>query len=180
MSKIGKKPILIPSGVDVTIDGEKVMAKGPKGELTYRIHDVLTVRVEDGKVLVAPKENNGEHSVAWGLDRALINNMIVGVSEGFQKILELQGVGYKAAVKGDVLELNLGYSHPIAFSIPEGIAISVEKNILKINGIDKDLVGYTAAEIRSLREPEPYKGSGVRYSDEVIKLKPGKKAVAAG
>jgi len=180
MSKIGKKPILIPSGVEIKIDGNLITAKGTKGELTHTFSEILTARMDDGKLFIEPKEKNGEHSVIWGLERALIRNIVIGVSDGFQKNLELQGIGYKAAVKGDVLELNLGYSHSIPFAIPEGISITVEKNILKIQGISKELVGYTAAKIRSLREPEPYKGSGVRYENEVIKLKPGKKAVAAG
>ncbi|MDP2647919.1 MAG: 50S ribosomal protein L6 [Candidatus Yanofskybacteria bacterium] len=180
MSKIGKKPILIPQGVDIKIEGGLITAKGPKGELSRVIPEVLKAEMADGKLEIKPKDGGKEHSTAWGLHRALVHNIIIGVSNGFEETLEFQGVGYKAIAKGEDLELNLGYSHPIQFKNPGGITFKIEKNLLKIQGIDKELVGYVAAKIRSMREPEPYKGSGVRYSNEVIKLKPGKKAVAAG
>ncbi|HYU64989.1 MAG TPA: 50S ribosomal protein L6 [Candidatus Paceibacterota bacterium] len=177
MSKIGKKPILIPSGVEIKIEGSLISAKGPKGETSRKLPEILEATLTDGKLEIKPKTGGKKHSVIWGLHRALVRNMIIGVSEGFEETLEFQGVGYKAIAKGEDLELNLGFSHPIQFKNPGRIIFKIEKNLLKIQGIDKQLVGYVAAKIRSLKEPEPYKGSGVRYVNEVIKLKPGKKAV---
>lgn len=182
MSKIGKRSIGIPSGVEVSIHEGLFTAKGPKGTLMRRIPEFLSVSVTDGAVSVVPAdgEAHGEMAARWGLERALLRNVIIGVSAGFEEVLELQGVGYKAAVRGNVLELNLGFSHPVGVLAPEGISFAVEKNIIKVSGSDKELVGCTAANIRALRPPEPYKGSGVRYAGEVIKLKAGKKAVVAG
>lgn len=183
MSKIGKKSIPVPSGVDVKIDGSSVAVKGPKGELIHELPSFLALEVLEGKAQmkligdVQGKERK-ERIRQWGLERAEIKNMIVGVSHGFDKALELQGVGYKAIPKGSDLQLSLGFSHPIPFKIPQGINVKVEKNIVTISGIDKELVGHVAAKIRALKVPEPYKGHGVRYVGEVIKLKAGKKAVA--
>ncbi len=180
MSKIGKKPIAVPSGVDVSFTDHTLTVKGSKGTVTRVVPVFLDVTIQDGKVFVAPAEGgtHGELAARWGLERALIRNMIVGVSKGFQEALELQGVGYKAMVKGGGLELNLGLSHPVVVPTPEGITFTVEKNIVTVSGSDHEVVGRTAASIRSLRPPEPYKGSGIRYVGEVIKLKAGKKAVA--
>lgn len=176
MSKIGKKPILVPTGVAITVQDRTVTVKGPKGELSREIPAGLDLRVEGNLLLVRPTD--GPDSTTWGLYRALVKNMVVGVSEGFTRALEFQGVGYKAAVKGSDLELSLGYSHPVTVRAPEGITFSVEKNTITIAGIDKELVGHVAATIRSKREPEPYKLSGIKYVGEVIKKKAGKKAVA--
>lgn len=179
MSKIGKKPITLPSGVDLKVNGNEVTVKGPKGELKRTISEKVDVTVADGKVQVALKNPVKQDFPFWGLERALVNNMIKGVSEGFIETLELNGVGYKAIPKGNDLELSLGYSHTITFKTPAGISFKVEKNVITITGIDKELVGYVAAEIRKMKVPDPYKVHGVKYADEVIKTKAGKKAAAA-
>lgn len=180
MSKIGKKPIEIPQGVSVKIEEGTIYVKGPKGELTEPFIEGINVVVEGNLIKLSLKGEDRENLAKWGLKRALIANMITGVTMGFEKVLEFQGIGYKAAVKGKDLELGLGYSHPITISGVEGIMFSVEKNAIKVSGLDKELVGKIAAEIRSKRLPEPYKGSGIRYKGEVIKKKAGKKAVASG
>jgi len=179
MSKIGKKPIMLPSGVDVKVSGSEVTVKGSKGELKRTISDKVDVKVADGKVEVSLKAPNKQDFPLWGLERALVNNMITGVSNGFTETLELNGVGYKAVPKGNDLELSLGYSHTIPFKTPAGITFKVEKNVITITGIDKELVGYVAAQIRKMKVPDPYKVHGVKYADEVIKTKAGKKAAAA-
>lgn len=179
MSKIGKKPILIPGGVDVTVSGDSVSVKGPKGELKRTVSPAVAVAVADGKVSVSLKEQGADNFPTWGLERALIRNMIIGVSEGFRETLELNGVGYKAVAKGNDLELSLGFSHTIPFKAPAGITFTIEKNILTVFGIDKELVGYAAAQIRKMKVPDPYKVHGVKYADEVIKVKAGKKAATA-
>ncbi|HXK40933.1 MAG TPA: 50S ribosomal protein L6 [Candidatus Paceibacterota bacterium] len=178
MSKIGKKPIEIPAGVDVKIEAGTLTVKGPKGELTKPLTEGVNVVVDGNLVKLTPVEGNKENIAKWGLQRALIANMIIGITEGFEKVLEFQGIGYKANVKGKDLELSLGYSHPITIPGTEGITFSVEKSSIKISGPSKELVGKVAAEIREKRPPEPYKGSGIRYKGEVIKRKAGKKAVA--
>lgn len=178
MSKIGKKPITIPKDVQVKMDNGFVSVKGPKGELKRFIPGSVDLNIEGEVLKVIPK--NIQDSATWGLASALIKNMIKGVAEGFETVMEFQGVGYKAVVKGDDLELGLGFSHPVTVKAPEGITFKAEKNAIRIQGIDNELVGKVAAEIRSWRRPEPYKGSGIRYKGEVIKRKAGKKAVAAG
>lgn len=180
MSKVGKKPIDIPSGVTVSIKEDVISVKGPKGELTKPLTKGVNVIVEGNLIKLTPMEGDKENIAKWGLQRALVANMIIGVTQGFEKVLEFQGVGYKANAKGKDLELSLGYSHPITIPGVEGITFSVEKNSIKISGTDKELVGKVAAEIRTKRLPEPYKGSGIRYKDEVIKRKAGKKAVTTG
>jgi large subunit ribosomal protein L6 len=179
MSKIGKKPIEIPKGVEIKIDGVSVSVKGPKGELKKSFDNSLTIAVSEDSVVVGLKEGS-EQVALWGLTRALIANMVKGVTTGFEKNLEFEGVGYKANVKGETLELNLGYSHPIIMNIPAGLAVKVEKNVIKISGINNELIGKFAADIKSKRLPEPYKGSGIRYSGEIIRRKAGKKAATAG
>lgn len=174
MSKIGKQPIALPSGVEMKREDGTISIKGPKGELSREIPGTIEVKTEENMLTVAPTD--GVHPAQWGLWRALINNMVIGVSEGFAKTLEFQGVGYKANVKGQDLELHLGYSHPITVTAPEGVSFDVEKTTIKVSGIDKEMVGHVAALIRSKRKPEPYKGAGIRYSDEVIRRKAGKKA----
>jgi len=184
MSKIGKKLIAVPSDVEVNINSNFISVKGPKGELKRDVSDFLALSLSDNQISVKPKDEKSLRDknvrALWGLSRALISNMVKGVSDGFEKTLEFQGVGYKAAVKEGELELGLGFSHPVKIQAPEGIEFKVEKNTIKISGIDKDLVGRVAANIRSKRKPEPYKGSGIRYQGEIIKKKAGKKAVAAG
>ena len=176
MSKIGKKIIEIPKGVEVKIDADSVWAKGPKGELKKTFHDSVSISVEGNNIIVKNKKTDSPDTALWGLVRSLLANMIKGVNEGFEKNLEFEGIGYKASVKGDNLELNLGYSHPIFIKAPAGIEFKVDKNVIKISGIDKELVGHIAAEIKSKRLPEPYKGKGIRYAGEVIRRKAGKKA----
>ena len=178
MSKIGKKPVQVPKGVDVKIDGSLISVKGPKGELKMTLNDVVSVSVQEGSVSVNLKDNQDKAEI-WGLTRALIANMIKGVTNGFEKNLEFEGVGYKANVKGSELELNLGYSHPISIKIPDGINVKVEKSVIKIEGMDKESIGHFAAEVKTKRLPEPYKGSGIRYVGEVIRRKAGKKAATA-
>ena len=182
MSKIGKKPIPIPEKVEVKVDSGFISVKGPKGELRKPISKNVSVSIEGSNVVIKPAVNAQLKQVMaeWGLTRSLIANLIKGVTEGYEKILEFQGVGYKASVKGASLELGLGFSHPISVPAPDGISFTTEKNVIKISGADKELIGEVAAQIRSFRVPEPYKGSGIRYQGEVIKRKAGKKAVAAG
>ncbi len=178
MSRIGKLPIKLPSGVDVRIEPGSIEVKGPKGSLSRSVPASVSVRAEDGLLLVSRENDERRNRALHGLMRALIANMVKGVSEGFKKNLEIIGVGYRAAVDGKTLRLDLGYSHPIFYPFPTGIEIKVEKNTLvSIEGIDNELVGQTAAEIRRFRKPEPYKGKGVRYAGEVIRLKVGKKNV---
>ncbi len=177
MSRLGKLPIKINPGVTVTVDGQLATFKGPKGELKLNIHESATVTVENDELKVAPKDINSKNARAfWGLTWSLVKNCVIGVSEGFEKKLEINGVGYKANVAGRKLNLNLGFSHPIEFELPEGINASVEGNVITISGVDKCLVGEIAAQIRKKRKPEPYKGKGVKYVDEIIRRKAGKAA----
>lgn len=184
MSKIGKKIIPVPEKVEIKLENNSISVKGPKGELTRQIPKNLEIKFADKNISISPKSatdvENKDVKAVWGLTRALAQNMIKGVTSGFDKVLEFQGIGYKANVKGNELELIIGYSHPIIIPAYPGIEFKVEKNTIRILGIDKELVGKVAAEIRSQREPEPYKGSGIRYQGEVIKRKAGKKAVASG
>ncbi len=176
MSRIGKLPISIPDGVEVKVDGNTVSVKSKKGDLKQEIHPTINIEVKDGNVVVTRQDDSKQSLSYHGLYRSLINNMIEGVSKGFKKSLEINGVGYKAELKGQVLNLALGYSHPIDFQIPDGIKVEVDKtgrNVV-LEGIDKQLVGQVAANIRSFRKPEPYKGKGVKYTDETIIRKEGK------
>ena len=180
MSRIGKQFITLPSGVDFKIEGEWMISKGPNGELRKLLDPRLVVELQAGQITVRPKETTAELELGalWGLYRSLIANMVKGVTDGFSSVLLLQGVGYRATAKGGDLELSLGFSHPILIKAPTGITFAVDKNRLTVTGIDKELVGQIAASIRSKRKPEPYKGSGVRYENEVIIKKAGKKAAA--
>ncbi|MBU4360776.1 50S ribosomal protein L6 [Patescibacteria group bacterium] len=189
MSRIGKKPILIPEKVDVKIDNDFVIVKGPKGELKQKLIPEIKLNFSDDKkelnVDIKNKDVKKEKAL-WGTFRQLINNMIIGVTEGFEKKLEINGVGYKAVITGKTgsasggeLVLNVGFSHPVNFKIPENIDIAVEKNLITISGIDKQLVGETAAQIRKIKKPEPYKGKGIKYVDEIIRRKAGKQAKGA-
>ena len=175
MSRIGKNPISVPSGVEVKVDGQDVAVKGPKGELSVTIAEPIIVSLEDGVVTVARPDEERESRSLHGLSRTLINNMIVGVTEGYSRALEIVGTGYRVLAKGSNLEFALGYSHPIVVEPPEGISFSVDgQTKVAVHGIDKQLVGETAANIRKLRKPEPYKGTGVRYAGEIVRRKVGK------
>ncbi len=179
MSKIGRKPISIPEGVEVKIDGLVVTAKGPKGELKDTMHKGVNIEIKDSVVEVKVEKPTKETRSLWGLDRSLISNLIEGVSKGFERKLEINGVGYRAAVQGKKINLDLGFSHPIEMDIPEGIEADVKKNLLTLTGIDKQLLGQFASDIRKLRKPEPYKGKGIKYIEEHVRRKEGKKAGAA-
>lgn len=176
MSRIGKKPIAIPAGIEVTIDGTLISVKKGNNVSTVETHGRVYAKIEDNQVVLSKVGETKESAAFWGTYRALTANAINGLHEGFTKTLEINGVGYKAAVKGNVLELILGYSHPINFEIAKGLDISVEKNIITIKGADKQQVGQAAAIIRGFRKPEPYKGKGVKYTDERIIRKAGKTA----
>ncbi len=181
MSRIGKVPIKIPDGVTVTVVDNTCSVKGPKGELRLPVHRRVQLSVADGAVTVSVSDPNEKRDRAlWGLFRVLVANSIEGVQTGFSKQLELRGVGYRASAEGRNLNLNLGLSHPVSFSIPEGVTVTVEKNVLTVGGIDKQLVGETAATIRRLRPPEPYKGKGIRYVNEFVRQKAGKVVKSAG
>lgn len=186
MSRIGKQPIIISSGVTVDIEDSHnvVRVRGSKGELQKKFSMLLNIEKKEGEqstIEITPNDkSNRQAKRLWGLTRTLISNMIKGVSEGFEKQLQIEGVGYRASVEGKNLALSLGFSHPVKVDAPEKIEFKVEKNIVTVSGIDKELVGQVAASIRSLRKPEPYKGKGIRYVGEVVKRKAGKKAVASG
>ena len=176
MSRIGKRPVAIPSGVTATVDGQTVKMKGPKGQLQFIVHDDVEVKFEDGAVKVAPRVKTNRGQAMYGTARAQVANLVAGVTKGFEKKLEITGVGYRAALQGKNLQLALGYSHDVVYPIPEGIAITVPKPTeIVIVGNDSQRVGQVAAEIRSYRPPEPYKGKGVKYANEFIFRKEGKK-----
>jgi large subunit ribosomal protein L6 len=176
MSRIGKKAVAIPKGVTVSVSGQEVKAKGPKGELSVSLVAGVSAKVEGAEVVVAPRESTRELRAMWGLSRTLVQNLVTGVSRGYSEALEINGVGYRAQVQGKTLQLQLGYAHDIAFSIPPGIEIKCEKpTSITVSGIDKQKVGQVAAEIRAFRPPEPYKGKGVKYAQETIFRKEGKK-----
>lgn len=186
MSKIGRKPIIIPSGVDVKVEPlnqteQLVLVKGGKNEQKISIPVFLNIVIDKNTISLSPanEKRAKEHAASWGLYRALLANIIIGVSQGFSKRLILEGVGFKASLDGKKLILNLGFSHPVEFMTPEGIDFKVEKNVITVSGISKELVGHVSAEIRSIKPPEPYKGKGIRYDGEVIRRKAGKKAATA-
>jgi large subunit ribosomal protein L6 len=175
MSRIGKQPIELPAGVKVTIDNQDVTVTGPKGVLSRRILEYVSIDLTDKTLTVNRADDSIKSRAAHGLTRTLVNNMVTGVTKGFERALEINGVGYRAELKGEVLNLSLGYSHPINFQLPDGITVEVDKMTkLLVKGIDKELVGQTAAKIREFRSPEPYKGKGVKYADETILRKAGK------
>jgi large subunit ribosomal protein L6 len=176
MSRIGKKPVVIPAGVTAKVDGQSISVKGGKGELSFTAPDDVSVALADGMIVVTPRNDSTQARAMWGTARAMVNSLMTGVSKGFERKLEIVGVGYKAVVSGKNIRLSLGYSHEVTFPIPAGIAIAAPKPTeLSITGIDKRQVGQTAAEIRALRPPEPYKGKGVKYAGEFIFRKEGKK-----
>lgn len=174
MSRIGKLPVPIPGGVDVKINGDIIEVKGPKGVLTTPVSPLLEYRLEDGHLVITPKEETRESNSQHGLRRTLVANCVEGVTKGFSKALEVVGIGYRVAVKGNMVELQVGYSHPVIVELPDGIKASAEGQFLTITGISKELVGETAARIRRIRKPEPYKGKGIKYVNEVIRRKVGK------
>ena len=182
MSRIGKQPVVIPEKVTVNVANGRIRAEGPKGKLDFPINAIVDVKVEDKSVVCRMKEGSPiDQKSKYGLMRSLIANMVRGVSQGFTRDLEINGVGFRAAVKGKTLELALGFSHPVIYTIPEGITVQVEKQTkITISGVDRQLVGQTAAEIRQFRLPEPYKGKGIKYAGETIRRKAGKAAAGAG
>jgi len=176
MSRIGRKPIEIPKGVQVSITTDAISAKGPKGTLKLARHKAVEIKEEKGTLVFARSGEDGPERAAHGLMRALVANLLTGVTQGFSKSLEINGVGYKAEIKGTTVVLSLGFSHPVEYKLPEGISAKVDKNLLILSGIDKELVGAAAAKVRSFRPPEPYKGKGIKYVDETIIRKAGKTA----
>ncbi len=175
MSRVGKMPVTVPSGVQVTIEGTRVTVKGPKGELSRTFPERISFVIEDDVITVNRPDDSRQSKALHGLSRALLHNMVVGVSEGYVKELEIQGVGYRAALKGSDIELQVGFSHPVIVTPPEGVSFEVpEPTKIKVSGIDKELVGQVAASIRKVRPPEPYKGKGIRYSGEYVRRKAGK------
>ena len=177
MSRIGRTPIPVPDGVTVTIEGQKVTVTGPKGELRHTVVEPIRVTQEDGRLVVTRPTDRGPHRALHGLSRTLVANMVQGVSDGFARELEIVGVGYRAQLKGQALEMAVGYSHPVTITPPEGIAFEVPSPTqVVVRGIDKQAVGQVAAQIRAVRPPEPYKGKGIRYSGETVRRKVGKRA----
>ncbi len=174
MSRIGNKPITVPAGVEVKLDGNNVTVKGPKGTLTRTVHKNMSLKLEGNVLTVTRPDDEPQNRSLHGLTRTLINNMIIGTTEGFERRLEVNGVGYRAAKAGNNLNLTLGYSHPVVVEAPEGITFEVEQNIIVVKGMDKELVGQTAAVIRTKRPPEVYRGKGIKYIEETIRRKEGK------
>ena len=176
MSRVAKNPVTIPAGVTVDIKGQNVAVKGAKGDLKHEVHGAVEIKVEEGKIIFAARKGVANANALAGTTRALLNNMVTGVSAGFEKKLQLVGVGYRAKAQGKTLDLTLGFSHPVKYDLPEGIAIETPSNTeILVKGIDKQLVGQVAANIRAYRPPEPYKGKGVKYADEIIRRKEAKK-----
>jgi large subunit ribosomal protein L6 len=176
MSRIGKKPVALPKGVTASVEGQTVKVKGPKGELSVKLVPEVSAKVDERGISVTPDQTQERARQMWGLSRSLVNNLVTGVTAGFTQRLEIQGVGYRAAVQGKNLNLQLGFSHDVVYPIPAGISITSEKPTqISVSGIDKQLVGQVAAEIRNYRRPEPYKGKGVRYEGEYVRRKEGKK-----
>lgn len=180
MSRIGKKPIDIPNEVTLAINGQEVKVKGPKGELSYTVHpNVKIEQINKQVILSIDDENNKTNKALWGTNRQMVANLITGVTEGYTKSLEINGVGYKAEVKGDTVILQVGYSHPVEFKLSDGVTAEVQKNVITLSSINKQMVGEAAANIRKIRKPEPYKGKGIKYSDEIILRKAGKQVKTA-
>ncbi len=179
MSRIGKKSIELPQGVKVEIGSDAIKVSGPKGELSRELHSDILVELKDNKIFVTPKRESKKAKALWGLYRALIFNMVEGVNKGYEKRLEIEGVGFKAEAQADCISLNVGYIHPVKIKKPEGVNFAVEKNVIVVTGIDKQKVGQVSAEIREVKKAEPYKGKGIKYQGEKIRRKEGKKVVAA-
>lgn len=179
MSRIGKQAIVLPEGVTVESVEHTVIVRGPRGELRYTVHPAIAVMTAPGRLTCAVAEPNKQSAALWGTTRARLNNMVIGVREGFQRELEMHGVGFRAQLKGNQLELSVGYSHSVVIPAPDGIRFNVEKEVITVEGIDAVLVGQVAADIRAVRKPEPYKGKGIRYRGEVVRRKVGKVAGSA-
>ncbi len=179
MSRLGKLPIELSNGTQAKIEGDVIIVRGPKGELSQKLHPFVKVDIGEKVITVSSLGKTRKEVAFWGLYRSLINNMVKGVNDGYEKKLEINGVGYRAAVSGNKVVLNVGFSHPSEYQLPEGIQASVEGNVVTINGIDKQIVGEVAAQIRKIRKPEPYKGKGIKYIDEIIRRKAGKTAAKA-
>ena len=179
MSRIGRWPIPIPKNAEIKLQDGIITIKGPKGQLQRKVHPKVQVNIDNSEIVIAVSDNTKESKPLHGLFRVLIGNMVKGVTEGFERSLEIVGVGYRAEMQGRNAIFNLGYSHPINYELPEGIEAKIDKNRVTVSGIDKELVGMTAAKIRSFRKPEPYKGKGIKYVDEVIRKKAGKAGAAA-
>lgn len=179
MSKIGKRPVIIPDGVEVKIEKENLVFKGPAGSLAFRLPLFIKAEIKDSKIFFNKENDLKQTRANWGTTRSLAQNAVTGVKGGFEKSLEIEGVGYRATVEGEVLVLNIGYSHPVKFNPPEGVKISVAKSIIKVSGIDKNLVGRTAAQIKAIKRVEPYKGKGIHYVGEYVRRKAGKKVASA-
>ncbi len=176
MSRIGKKPVALPSGVDASVSGQTVTVKGPKGQRTFTATDDVNIAVADGAVSIEPRGSSKRARQQWGMSRTMVANLVAGVTDGFKKELEINGVGYRAQAQGNKLTLNLGLSHDVVFDVPDGVTVTTPKNTqIVVEGIDQQLVGQVAANIREWRKPEPYKGKGIKYSDEYIFRKEGKK-----
>jgi len=177
MSRLGKLPVELKAGIQAKLEGGFIIVKGPKGELKQKIHDLVEVKIDEKEIIVSVKDKkNKTERALWGLFRTLIANMVTGVNEGFEKKLEINGVGYRVALAGNKLNLSLGFSHPVEFILPQGISATVEGNAITVKGADKQQVGEVAANIRKIKKPEPYKGKGIKYFDEVIRRKEGKTA----
>lgn len=174
MSRVGKKPIQIPKGVTIDLKDDLLVVKGPKGDLQRKIHPKVSLQIDDEQILISVEDESRESNALHGLHRALIANMITGVSEGFERVLEIVGIGYRAELSGKVATFHLGYSHPVRFELPEGVEAKIDKTKITLFGRDKEILGMTAAKIRSFRKPEPYKGKGIRYVEENIRRKAGK------
>ncbi len=174
MSRVGKLPVAVPEKVEVTLKDKTMSVKGPLGQLSLALTDLVNVKHVGTEITVTPRDESKSSRAMWGTTRSLLSNMVTGVSTGFKRVLEFNGVGYKAAVKGKVLVLNLGYSHPIDYQLPDGISAKVNKNTIELTGVDKEALGQSAAKIRSFRPPEPYKGKGIKYLEETIVRKAGK------
>jgi len=179
MSRIGKQPIEIPVGVEIKIDGQKVSIKGPKGELVFVVPKIIKIEIIENKIKLSPVKETQDSSALWGTARAILASNVKGVTDGYTKQLKIEGLGYKADVSDKILTLNVGFSHPVKFTEEENIAFSVEKDVITVSGIDKQRVAEIAAQIRKTKIPDPYKAKGIRYINEIIKKKPGKKVVAA-
>ncbi len=177
MSRLGKLPITVPSGVEATLADGVLTVKGPKGTLSRKLVKEVKVTIDNGEIVVAPTKDDGSAKSLWGTFAAHANNMVKGVTEGFSKVLEIEGVGYRAEMKGTNLALSMGFSHPVEMPVPAGLVATVEKNVITITGSDKEAIGQFAADVRKVRKPEPYKGKGIRYRGEHIIRKQGKKAV---
>ena len=180
MSRVGKKPIPVPASVKIEVSGRTITVSGPKGMLRRMLPPEVGVRVDGNEIIVSPTGSSRKTAAFWGLSRSLVANMVEGVVSGFEKKLEFEGVGYRAALEGNTLVMQLGFSHPVRYTPPEGITLKTEKNTITVSGADKETVGMVAAKIRDQKPPEPYKGKGIRYAGEVIRRKAGKKAVVSG